>query len=132
MVTTGTPHQAGYIQWLSRQILLGLDFIHQSGIVHCGKPIFQSSVSCLLTLPDLQPANIMVSVTSGISDGKFMQPPELTPVKWLNGVKQDDSAPEYLIPSQRRRGQLDNVPFSALVVKIGDLGSGKICTHYIL
>lgn len=38
MVTTGTPHQAGYIQLLSRQILLGLDFIHQSGIVHCGKP----------------------------------------------------------------------------------------------
>ncbi|BCS18364.1 uncharacterized protein APUU_11192A [Aspergillus puulaauensis] len=109
MVTTGTPHQAGYIQWLSRQILLGLDFIHQSGIVHC----------------DLQPANILVSVTSGISDGKFMQPPELAPVKWLNGVKQDDSAPEYLIPSQRRRGQLDNVPFSALVVKIGDLGGAQ-------
>lgn len=86
--------------------------------------MIQLSVSRLLTLPDLQPANILVSVTGGISDGKFMQPPELAPVKWLNGVKQDDSAPEYLVPSQRRRGQLDNVPL-ALVVKIGDLGGGK-------
>lgn len=53
MVTTGTPHQAGYIQLLSCQILLGLDFLHQSGIVHCGKLTVQSLVSRLLTLPRL-------------------------------------------------------------------------------
>lgn len=50
MVTTGTPHQAGYIQLLSRQILLGLDFLYQSGIVHCGKLTVPSPVSRLLTL----------------------------------------------------------------------------------
>lgn len=37
MTTGGVPHCAGYVQTVSRQILLGLDFLHQSGIVHCGR-----------------------------------------------------------------------------------------------
>lgn len=31
------PHQAGYVQAILKQILLGLDFLHALGIVHCGK-----------------------------------------------------------------------------------------------
>ncbi|KAB8244256.1 kinase-like domain-containing protein [Aspergillus flavus] len=42
---TGRPHYAADIQEVSRQILLGLDFLHTSDIIHC----------------DLQPANITFS-----------------------------------------------------------------------
>ena len=56
----------------------------------------------------------------------LLQPPEFSPVKWLEGVTVDDSAPKYLIPSQRRRGQLNDANFSILEVKIGDLGGGRI------
>ncbi|KAG2415089.1 hypothetical protein HFD88_006280 [Aspergillus terreus] len=108
MSITGVLHCAGYVQTVSRQILLGLDFLHQSGIVHC----------------DLQPANIMVSM-AGDACKDFLQPPEFSPVKWLEGVTQDESAPRYLLPSQRRRGQLDHVDFTKLVVKIGDLGGAQ-------
>lgn len=56
----------------------------------------------------------------------LLQTPEFSPVKWLEGVTVDDSAPKYLIPSQRRRGQLSDADFSTLEVKIEDLGGGKI------
>lgn len=55
----------------------------------------------------------------------LLQPPEFSSVKWLKGVTVDDSAPKYLIPSQRRRGQLNDANFSTLEVRIGDLGGGK-------
>lgn len=55
----------------------------------------------------------------------FLQPPEFSPVKWLEGTKADNSAPNYLVSSQRRRGQLDNIDISTISVKIGDLGGGK-------
>lgn len=38
---TGRPHYAADIQEVSRQILLGLDFLHTSDIIHCGM-----SLSC--------------------------------------------------------------------------------------
>ena len=37
MIVTWTPRQAGYVRSMSRQILLGLGFLHRSDIVHCGK-----------------------------------------------------------------------------------------------
>lgn len=55
----------------------------------------------------------------------FLQPPEFSPVKWLEGTKADNSAPNYLVSSQRRRGQLDNIDISTISVKIGDLGGGN-------
>ncbi|KAL5362194.1 serine protein kinase [Aspergillus floccosus] len=64
MTATGVPHCAGYVRTVSQQILLGLDFLHQSGIVHC----------------DLLPANIMVSM-AGDTREDFLQPPEFSPVK---------------------------------------------------
>ncbi|RAK80077.1 serine protein kinase [Aspergillus fijiensis CBS 313.89] len=97
MTISGKPREAEYTRAVSRQILLGLDFLHQSGIVHCG----------------LQPANILFS------------PPEFSPVKWLPGVVEDHSAPRYLMPAQRRRGQLDNADFSTIQVRIGDLGGAQ-------
>lgn len=36
LTISGNPQEAGYIRAISSQLLLGLDFIHQSGIVHCG------------------------------------------------------------------------------------------------
>ncbi|RAQ48421.1 hypothetical protein AFGD_008417 [Aspergillus flavus] len=75
---TGRPHYAADIQEVSRQILLGLDFLHTSDIIHCAA--------------------------------------------WLEGMKADNSAPEYLLGSQRRRRLLDGVEPSNLMVKIGDLG----------
>ncbi|KAL1998500.1 hypothetical protein VTN02DRAFT_6055 [Thermoascus thermophilus] len=98
MTTSGIPHEVGYVRAISRQVLLGLDFLHQSGIVHC----------------DLQPANIMLSVTGTTNIEDFLQPPEFSPVKWLEGTMEDDSAPRYLMPTQRRRGLLDNAHFSTL------------------
>lgn len=50
--------------------------------------------------------------------------PEFSPVTWLPGVEVDDSAPQYLMPSQRPRGMLDDVHSSKLTVKIGDMGGG--------
>ncbi|GAQ37554.1 serine protein kinase [Aspergillus niger] len=110
MTISGSPREVGYIRAISRQLLLGLDFLHQSGIVHC----------------DLQPANILFSVAGGTDMEALLQTPEFSPVKWLEGVTVDDSAPKYLIPSQRRRGQLSDADFSTLEVKIEDLGGGKI------
>ena len=69
----------------------------------------------------------MISVAETTHHEKFLQPPEFSPVKWLDGVTEDDSAPRYLMPTQRRRGQLDNASFSTLVVRIGDLGGGNFC-----
>jgi serine/threonine-protein kinase SRPK3 len=50
--------------------------------------------------------------------------PEFSPVNWLPGVEVDNSAPRYLISSQRPRGMLDDATFSTLLVKIGDMGGG--------
>lgn len=37
MTITGKPHQAAYVRSISKQILLGLDFLHTLGIIHCGR-----------------------------------------------------------------------------------------------
>ncbi|OJI81370.1 hypothetical protein ASPTUDRAFT_32781 [Aspergillus tubingensis CBS 134.48] len=110
MTVSGSPREVGYIRAVSRQLLLGLDFLHDSGIVHC----------------DPQPANILFSVAGGTDMEALLQTPEFSPVKWLEGVTVDDSAPKYLIPSQRRRGQLSDADFSTLEVKIGDLGGASL------
>ncbi|KAL4941127.1 hypothetical protein BDV06DRAFT_7650 [Aspergillus oleicola] len=109
MTISGAPHESGYVRTISRQILQGLDFLHQSDIVHC----------------DLQPANIMISVARATINEKILQAPEFSPVEWLDGVAQDESAPKYLMPTQRRRGNLDNIHFSTVVVMIGDLGGAQ-------
>lgn len=37
MTVTGRPHQAAYVRAISKQVCLGLDFLHALGIVHCGR-----------------------------------------------------------------------------------------------
>lgn len=41
MTLTGARHQADYVRNVSKQILLGLDFLHRSHIIHCGECISQ-------------------------------------------------------------------------------------------
>ncbi|KAJ9243799.1 hypothetical protein DTO280E4_3020 [Paecilomyces variotii] len=106
MTLTGARHRTDYVRNVTKQILLGLDFLHKSHIIHC----------------DLQPANIMFTPAGVMPNEMFLQPPEFSPVKWLEGTKADNSAPNYLVSSQRRRGQLDNIDISTISVKIGDLG----------
>ncbi|KAJ5161603.1 hypothetical protein N7492_006995 [Penicillium capsulatum] len=96
---------AGYVREISKQILLGLDYLHDQGLIHS----------------DLQPANILFTVNRDLSR-EMMTEPEFSPVTWLPGVKLDNSAPRYLLSSQRPRGMLDNAAFSTLTVKIGDMG----------
>ncbi|KAL4778592.1 serine protein kinase [Aspergillus varians] len=115
MTVNWKPHQASYVRSISRQTLLGLDFPHALGIVHC----------------DLQPANIMVSTVESARSETLLEPPEFSPVRWLAGTTVDGSAPNCLIATQRRRGQLDGADFSELLVKIGDLGGGKLRRYHI-
>ncbi|EGE83166.2 CMGC/SRPK protein kinase [Blastomyces dermatitidis ATCC 18188] len=112
---SGRPHHAAYVRAISKQVLLGLDFLHQLGIIHC----------------DLQPANVMFSIVGAAHGEAFLQPPEFSPVRWLEGVKVDDSAPEYLMATQRRRGELDDADFTTILVKIGDLGGGMMHPLFI-
>lgn len=63
---------------------------------------------------DLQPANIMFTAAGTLSDD-FLQPPEFSSVRWLEGVERDNSAPQYLMASQRIRGNLDYAELSTLL-----------------
>ncbi|KAJ5086551.1 serine protein kinase [Penicillium alfredii] len=78
---------------------------------------------------DLQPANILFSDDCDLSSDILMEP-ELSPVNWLPKIQIDNSAPQYLVVSQRPRGMLDNAVFSALTVKIGDLGGAMWSGQY--
>ena len=69
---------------------------------------------------------MMFSVPGTTNIQDFLQPPEFSPVKWLEGTIKDDSPPKYLMPTQRRRGLLDNANWSTLVVSIGGLGGGRL------
>jgi serine/threonine-protein kinase SRPK3 len=125
MTVTGRYHEAKYIQTVSHQILLGLDFLHGQEIIHCGKLGF-SRLGATFTnlLFDLQPANIMFSAPGTLSDD-FLQPPEFSSVRWLEEIERDNRAPQYLMASQRIRGNLDDAELSTILVKIGDLGGGN-------
>jgi serine/threonine-protein kinase SRPK3 len=37
MTVTGKLHEVNYVRAISKQVLLGLDFLHTLGIVHCGR-----------------------------------------------------------------------------------------------
>lgn len=58
------------------------------------------------------------------SSSEILTEPEISYVHWRPGVEADNSAPRYLVSSQRPRGMLDDAAFSALTVKIGDMGGG--------
>ncbi|PKX99621.1 serine protein kinase [Aspergillus novofumigatus IBT 16806] len=111
MAVSGKPHHAADIRYISEQILSGLDFLHTLGIIHC----------------DLQPANILFSMVGLANSETHLQPPEFSPVRWLEGTVVDDSAPKYLLPTQRPRGHLDEADFSEFEVKIRDLGGAVSC-----
>ncbi|KAJ5975399.1 hypothetical protein N7481_009106 [Penicillium waksmanii] len=105
MTVRERPRYPDYVREISKQLLQGLNLIHDQGLIH----------------GDLQPANILFTVNSNISSEILIEP-ELSYVQWLSGVEADNSAPRYLVSSQRPRGMLDDVAFSALKVKIGDMG----------
>lgn len=105
MTVRENPRCSGYVREVSKQILLGLNYLHDQGLIH----------------GDLQPANILFTVNCDLSSG-MMAEPEFSPINWLPGVEVDNSAPRYLMSSQRPRGMLDNAAFSTLTVKIGDMG----------
>lgn len=68
----------------------------------------------------------MFSVVGASVSEVPLQLPEYSPVKWLEGVEVNDTAPRYLITSQRFRGALDDADFSTLLIKIGDMGGGNV------
>ena len=68
----------------------------------------------------------MFTVDGAMSSEMPLQQAEYIPVKWLEGIKVDNTAPRYLMTSQRLRGALDDVDFSTLLVKIGDMGGGNM------
>ncbi|CAG7942234.1 unnamed protein product [Penicillium salamii] len=111
MTIRGKGRNASYVRAVSRQIILGLDFLHQNNMIH----------------GDLQPANILFTVNE-IQCRDFLIHPQFSPVRWLPGITPDSSAPRYLMVSQRPRGMLDDASASSLMVKIGDLG-GAIRTN---
>lgn len=82
--------------------MLGLDFLHEQAIIHSG--IFCNAIV----------AKVAIDI--------FL---DLQPVEWLSGAEVEDSAPRYLIPSQRLRGMLDDVDFQRLSIQIGDLDGGS-------
>lgn len=50
VTVTGNPHQAAYVQAISKQISLGLDFLHTLDIIRCGRLTLQRfMVDVLLT-----------------------------------------------------------------------------------
>lgn len=74
---------------------------------------------------DLHPGHILFSVVGDTCNEFPLQPGESCPVKWLDREHIDDSAPEYLITSQKNDGALDKENYSMLSVRICDLGGGK-------
>ena len=74
----------------------------------------------------------MFSIVGTKDSEAFLQSPEFSAVRWLEGIKEDDTAPEYLMPSQRRWGQLDDADFSKLLVNIGDLNGGMMQMHPVM
>ena len=68
----------------------------------------------------------MFTVDGAMPSEMPLQQPEYIPVKWLEGIIVDNTAPRYLMTSQRIRGSLDDVDFSTLLVKIGDMGGGNM------
>lgn len=115
MIIRKKPRYAN-CQAVSRQILVGLDFLRKQAIIHSG--IVCTAIATKVATDiflDLQPADIFFSADDATT---------FSPVEWLSGAEVEDSAPRYLIPSQRPRGMLDDVGFQRLSVWIGDLGGG--------
>ncbi|KAJ5576861.1 hypothetical protein N7535_003787, partial [Penicillium sp. DV-2018c] len=128
MTDRSKARNASFVREVSKQIILGLDFLHQNNVIHSGNipnHDFKDQRGLLIVLLDLQPANILFTVNEEQYQGSLL-PPAFSPVQWLPGVTPDSSAPEYLMTSQRPHGMLDDADFSSLVVKIGDLGGGKL------
>lgn len=42
MTITSQPRDANFVLSISKQIILGLDFLHKSGLIHCGKILLLS------------------------------------------------------------------------------------------
>ncbi|KAL5338291.1 serine protein kinase [Aspergillus crustosus] len=93
------PCYSGYVQEILKQILLGLNYLHDQGLIHG--------------------TNILFILDCDLS-GEIITEPEFSPVNWLPGVKVDNSDLRYLISSQRPRGMLDNAAFSTLLNKQDD------------
>jgi serine/threonine-protein kinase SRPK3 len=131
MTIRGKARNASFVRAVSSQIILGLDFLHQNNMIHGGNILnYNFKIEgILIFLLDLQPANILFTVKQA-QHRESLVPPEFSPVRWLPGITADSSAPRYLMTSQRPRGMLDDASFSSLIVKIGDLGGGKVIVYY--
>jgi serine/threonine-protein kinase SRPK3 len=141
MTVRGRPrYAAGYVREISKQILLGLGFPSFSGfdsfdsspedmfLSTCSSsPGTRTNAQILLTYLriDLQPANILFSVDGDLSSDSLVDP-EFSPVHWLPGVKVDNSAPRYLMSSQRPGRMLDNA------LSLQSLSSGLVVLVVLL
>jgi serine/threonine protein kinase len=110
---SGRKYPKAMAKEILRHTLLGLDFLHQNGIVH----------------GDVQPGNMLFAVNSDLSSVNeeklqqdFSQKQVISePPKRLDG-KVDKWAPRYLAVSQSLASYVDTS--SGFTVKISDLGAG--------
>ncbi|PWY93104.1 serine protein kinase [Aspergillus sclerotioniger CBS 115572] len=103
--------RARELRRLAKELLQGVDFLHERGVVHC----------------DLHAGNIMLRRTGTINYHDMLKPVVTVPVTWDKEATEDEAktAPRYLVRSQVSSLRLTKKEFEDVHVVIGDLGAAQ-------